>query len=45
LNRDIGLSNAEKENYIREESILNTELARLEIAFIKAKDEKNELHN
>ena len=32
LNQDISLSHAEQENCIREESVLNTELARLEMA-------------
>ena len=44
LNQDISLSHAEQENCIREESSLNTELARLEMAHLRAKDEKNELH-
>ena len=44
LNQDISLSHAEHENCIREESSLNAELARLEMAHSRAKDEKNELH-
>ena len=44
LNQDISMSNVQKDSCIREEGDLLSELAKLELRFQQAKDEKNSLH-